>query len=45
MSNNRDSDNSAKFQAFEITRSKIPYSPVLQELAEKETLNASTGGI
>jgi hypothetical protein len=34
MSDNRDSDsdNSAKFQAFNFIRSKIPYSPVLQEL-------------
>ncbi len=32
MSDNSDSDNSAKFQAFDFIRSKIPYSPVLQEL-------------
>ncbi len=35
MSDNSDSDNSAKFQAFEFIRSKIPYSPVLQELHRK----------
>jgi hypothetical protein len=35
MSDNSDSDNSAKFQAFDFIRSKIPYSPVLQELRRK----------
>ncbi len=32
MSDKSDSDNSAKFQAFDFIRSTIPYSPVLQEL-------------
>jgi hypothetical protein len=35
MSDNSDSDNSAKFQAFDFISSKIPYSPVLQELRRK----------
>ena len=35
MSDNSYSDNSAKFQAFDFIRSKIPYSPVLQELRRK----------
>jgi hypothetical protein len=35
MSDNSDSDDFAKFQAFDLTRSKIPYSPVLQELRRK----------
>ncbi len=35
MSDNSDSDNSAKFQAFNFIRSKILYSPVLQELHRK----------
>ncbi len=35
MRDNSDSDNSAKFQAFDFIRSKIPYSPVLQELLRK----------
>ncbi len=35
MSNNRDSDISAKFQAFNFIFSKIPFSPVLQELLRK----------
>ncbi len=35
MSDNSDSDNSAKFQAFNFIRSKIPYRPVLQELRRK----------
>jgi hypothetical protein len=35
MSDNSDSDNSAKFQAFDFIRSKIQYSPVLQELRRK----------
>jgi hypothetical protein len=35
MSDNSNSDNSAKFQAFDFIRSKIPYSPVLQELRRK----------
>jgi hypothetical protein len=35
MSDNSDSENSAKFQAFNFIRSKIPYSPVLQELRRK----------
>ncbi len=35
MSDNSDSYNSAKFQAYEFIRSKIPYSPVLQELRKK----------
>jgi hypothetical protein len=34
-SDNSDSDNSAKFQAFDFIRSEIPYSPVLQELRRK----------
>jgi hypothetical protein len=37
MSDNSDSYNSAKFQAFDFIRSKIPYSPVLQELRRKGT--------
>ena len=37
MSDNSDSDNSAKFRAFELIRSTIPYSPVLQELRRKGT--------
>jgi hypothetical protein len=35
MSDNSDSDNSAKFQAFDFIRSKIPNSPILQELRRK----------
>jgi hypothetical protein len=35
MSDNSDSDISAKFQAFDFIRSKIPYSPVSQELRRK----------
>ncbi len=35
MSDNSDSDDSAKFQAFDFIRSAIPYSPVLQELRRK----------
>jgi hypothetical protein len=35
MSDNSDSDDSAKFQAFDFIRSKIPYSPVLHELLRK----------
>jgi hypothetical protein len=35
MKDNSYSDNSAKFQAFNFIRSKIPYSPVLQELLRK----------
>jgi hypothetical protein len=35
MSDNSDSDYSAKFQAFDFICSKIPYSPVLQELRRK----------
>jgi hypothetical protein len=35
VSDNSDSDNSAKFQAFDFIRSKILYSPVLQELRRK----------
>ncbi len=35
MSDNSDSDNSAKFQAFDFIRTKIPYSPVLQDLLRK----------
>jgi hypothetical protein len=45
MSDNSDSDNSAKFLEFDFIRSTIPYSPVLQELRRRETPNASTGGI
>ncbi len=35
MRDNSDSNKSAKFQAFDFIRSKIPYSPVLQELRRK----------
>ncbi len=35
MSDNSDSDNSAKFQVFNFIRSKIPYIPVLQDLRRK----------
>jgi hypothetical protein len=35
MSDNSDSDDSAKLQAFDFVRSTIPYSPVLQELRRK----------
>jgi hypothetical protein len=35
MSDNSDSDDSAKFQAFYFIRSKIPCSPVLLELSRK----------
>ncbi len=35
MSDNSDSYNYAKFQAFDFIRAKIPYSPVLQELRRK----------
>jgi hypothetical protein len=35
MTDKSDSENSAKFQAFNFIRSKIPYSPVLQELRRK----------
>jgi hypothetical protein len=35
MSDNSNSYNSAKFQAFDFIRLKIPYSPVLQELRRK----------
>jgi hypothetical protein len=35
MSDNSDSNDSAKFQAFDFICSKIPYSPVLQELRRK----------
>jgi hypothetical protein len=45
ISNNSDSNDSAKFEAFYFIGSKIPYSAVLQELLEKETPNASTCGI
>ncbi len=45
MSDNRYFYNSAKFQAFNFIRSKIPYSPALHECAEKVTPNAFTSGI
>ncbi len=35
MSNNSNSYHSAKLEAFDFIRSKIPYSPVLQELRRK----------
>jgi hypothetical protein len=35
MSDNSDSNDSAKFQAFDFIRSTISYSPVLQELRKK----------
>ena len=38
MSNNCDAENSAMFEAFERVRAEIPYSPVLQELRRKGTV-------
>ncbi len=35
MCYNSDSDDSAKFQVFDFISSKVPYSPVLQELLRK----------
>ncbi len=49
MSDNSDSNNSAKFEGFNYICSKIPYSPLRPlscwSCADKETPNASTGGI
>ncbi len=36
LSDNSDSNDSAKYEAFELLRSKIPYSPALQELRIKD---------
>jgi hypothetical protein len=35
MSDNSDSNDSAKLEGFDLIRSKIPYSPFLQELRRK----------
>jgi hypothetical protein len=45
MSDNSDSNDSAKFQDFDFIRSKIHTALSCRSCAEKETRNASTGEI